>query len=255
MPVFSFQLSAFSPIHSIFLRELNGHDEFLVFDNSTPCALQLLNNTIVHQIPGSELQLIEAEKITISDRDYLLSEIYKFTFGNRIESSLDCNECGERYDLNFLLDDLVMHAGNRRNDIQTDDDGFFCGDDGVRFRLPTGEDEIAVWGLPSDEAELLMYHKCLAQPATKGKNEIMAFMEEIGPLLTTNLSTNCPECQSSQKLQFDMQSYLLSRLKNGQKKLTIEVHNIAMTYGWSNKEILDLSRRVRQAYSNLITSN
>lgn len=257
MPVFSFQLSASSPFRSITLRELNGHDEFLITDTGTLSALELLNNIIVQKLSdNSNTQiLLKAEKITITDRDYLLARIYKNVYGSRIESSLNCNSCGELYDLNFSLDDLIINTGNRKTDMQPNSEGFFCNDNGLLFRLPNGEDELAVWGLPAGEAELLMFDRCVAQTVTKESKQIMEVMEELGPVLTTDLSANCPECGSVQSVQFDMQSYLLTKLKNERKKLVAEIHSIALAYSWSHKEILDLPRSLREAYTGLINQN
>lgn len=252
MAVFSFQLSAFSPVHSISLRELNGHDEYLVYDSSTLCALQMINGMIVQPFLGNSERKIMAEKITVADRDYLMAGIYKYTYGSRIESSLSCSACGEKYDLDFSLDDLIKHTGGRDKKIRTDEEGFFCGENGLRFRLPNGEDELAVWGSGPEEAEKIMLTRCMPQNNTGRSEQVMELMEELGPVLTTDISANCPECGSLQIVQFDIQQYLLTKIRNERKKLAAEVHSIAFGYGWSHKEILDLPRSMRQTYAGFI---
>ncbi len=121
--------------------------------------------------------------------------------------------------------------------------------------MPNGEDELAVLGLSSEQAAIIMFDRCLANSAVKQNKEIIEVMEELGPVLTTDLSINCPECGSSQSVQFDIQSYLLTRLKNESKKLTAEIHSIALAYGWSHREILDLPRSLRQTYTGFINQN
>lgn len=255
MAIFSFRLSAFSPVRFISLREMNGHDECMVYDTGSPCALKLLNNIMVPLFDGNTEKKIKAEKITIADRDRLLAEIYKYTFGNRIESSLNCSNCGEKYDVDFLLDDLVKYSAGENENIKTDDEGFFCSDDGLRFRLPDGEDEMAVLYVGAENAEDVIFSRCVAKQGVKEKKSIAALMEEIAPVMTTDISINCPECAALQQVQFDMQQYLLAKIKNGQKKLTVEVHNIASAYGWSHKEIMDLPRSMRHTYSGFINND
>lgn len=255
MKLFSFQLSVFSPVRSISLREMNGHDEQLIYNGSTECALQLIGQLIVQRYPGSTGQQVKAEKIPVADRDYLLAEIYKYTYGAGIESSLNCSACGEKYELSFLLDDLVTHSGNRTNKITADQEGFFCGEAGERFRLPTGEDEIAVMGAAPEEAETIMFNRCVTQTGSVQKNEIMEMMENLGPVLTTDIVVNCPECGTPQSVQFDMQQYLLTKIKNGRRKLAAEVHSIALAYGWSHKEILDLPITMRHTYAGFINND
>jgi hypothetical protein len=252
MGVFSFHLSAFSPFQSVTLRELNGHDEYLVHDSSTFCALQLINGMIVQPFLGNSERKIMSEKITVSDRDYLMAGIYKYTYGSKIESSLSCSGCGEKYDLDFSLDDLIKHTGGREKKIRTDEEGFFCSEDGLRLRLPNGEDELAVWGAEPEESAKIMLTRCVPQINTGSSEQVMELMEELGPVLTTDISANCPECGSLQIVQFDIQQYLLTKIRNERKKLAAEVHSIAFGYGWSHKEILDLPRSMRQTYAGFI---
>ncbi|UOQ64824.1 hypothetical protein [Hymenobacter volaticus] len=80
-------------------------------------------------------------------------------------------------------------------------------------------------------------------------------METLGPVLITEITTSCPECGVSQQATFDMQSFLLTRLKNERKRLMVEVHAIALNYSWGHNEILNLPRTMRKTYAELIGLN
>lgn len=253
MKIFPFKLSGFSPVHVVFLRELNGQDELMAHDCSTICAIQLLNRVMVSP-SGNNQRPVDAEKIVVTDRDFLLSGIYKYTFGSRIDSSVNCISCHALYDLNFSLDDFVTHIRERTNkDVTIDREGYYCGENNIRFRLPNGEDELGTLGLPPEDAAQYILKRCLASNPDASTEKIIEEMEASGPLLANDFKVQCPECGMEQKIHFDIQSYLLTALKNERKKINIEVHNIATTYGWSHQEILNLSRSERQIYSGLIT--
>ncbi|MEO6669734.1 MAG: hypothetical protein ABIN36_09685 [Ferruginibacter sp.] len=255
MGVFSFPLSASPHIRVISLRELNGHDELLSNVESSG-VLKFLNNIII-QPPHSESQnSLLAEKISVADRDFLLASIYQYTYGPRISSSLPCNACGELYDLNFSLKDFISSGERSMSDLSVDNEGLFCTEKGIRFRLPNGEDEIYVRGMPADKAADEILSRCIAQPvADEDMTALIETMEQVAPVLVTDIDIRCPECQQMQKVQFDMQSFLLATVKNERKKVCAEIHSIAMAYGWSHKEILDLPRSLRQAYVSMIGLN
>ena len=251
MALHSFRLRVASPVRSINLRELNGHDELMLEETGAIGAIKLLTNLTVQ--PAYTNETVSIAKIAIADRDYLLSGIYKYTYGSQIDSTLRCQACKQPYDVSFSLDGLVEHIRSGALAVQTDDDGFYKLDDNCRFRLPTGEDELAVWGLTAAEAGPVMLQRCLPQPVSDEKtSEIEQIMEKIAPILSTDIGVNCPECGNTQNVKFDMQSFLLGKMKNERKRVASEVHRIASAYKWSHQEIMDLPRSLRQTYSNLI---
>jgi Cft2 family RNA processing exonuclease len=62
----------------------------------------------------------------------------------------------------------------------------------------------------------------------------------------------CPECAREQNVRFDMQTFLLVRLKKERPRLLYEIHRIASSYHWSQQEILQLPRTLRKQYVELI---
>lgn len=230
------------------LRELNGYDELMIDGNGTRAVLKLLQNIITSVSPDNAYAV---EKIVIADRDYLLSRVYSYTYGSIIQSVLKCRKCASPFDMEFSLDDLVASVRDLANNSIHDGQGFYNYDD-YQFRLPDGEDELAVAGMPLADAEKRILERCTANTGTAGGNEVQSLMKSVAPLLFSEMQATCPECGESQVVIFDIQSFLLSRLKNERKRVTAEVHTIATAYHWSHHEILEIPRSLRKTYAGMI---
>jgi hypothetical protein len=241
----------------VFLRNLCGHDELAVGDVGTMGAVQLLNRLLV-DVYGTRAGGLTAEQLVVADRDRLLALVYRYTYGPGIESTVICQSCNVRFDLDFSLDDLLAHqeAEPVTESAEWMENGTLFRINEARFRLPTGEDELAAWGLPARQVEQSLLRRCIREgdPATDGA-AVQQAMERIAPLLQVELLAHCPECGKDQALQFDVQSFLLSRLINDQKRVAGEVHRIARAYGWSSGEILNLPRKLRRTYVALIEAD
>jgi hypothetical protein len=234
---------------TVTLRELRGYEELMIDDSGSKGVLRLLENILTSVSPDNPCVV---EKIVIADRDFLLSRVYSYTYGSRIQSVLKCRKCASPFDLEFSLDDLVSSVRDSANNSDHDAQGFYNFED-HRFRLPDGEDELAVAGMPLAEAESRILKRCIADTGTVDcAIEVQSLMKSVAPLLYSEMHATCPECGESQVVIFDIQSFLLSRLKNERKRVTAEVHAIASAYHWSHQEILELPRSLRKTYAGMI---
>jgi hypothetical protein len=124
---------------------------------------------------------------------------------------------------------------------------------GRRFRLPCGEDELAIASLNSAEAPRALLQRCLLEgDATTDVDGVSEAMEAVGPLLDVEMATTCAECGESQSVRFDLQHYFLSEIVAERAQRAREVHQIAMAYRWSLAEILSLPRARRRLHVALI---
>ena len=233
------------------LRELRGRDEQAVTDRSTGTAIDLLDAVVVGAPEGG------AAALTACDRDRLLAAVYASTFGRRVESTLSCRRCEAAFDVEFDIHELVATASPpqvlRRS--RRVDETMLQLPDGRRLRVPTGEDELAVEGLPPEGAERALLERCLVDGHDGGpRGELEAALEEAAPVLDRTLDALCPECSEEQELRFDIQSYLLGALLQEQERLDRDVHRLARAYAWTLPDILDLPRSRRRAYVALVDS-
>jgi hypothetical protein len=205
--------------------------------------------------PGTTLKPGAAATLTPADRDRLLAAVYARTYQERITGTTTCQNCNNLFDMDFNLSALLatLQPEDEPALAKKNGQGTYELPDGRHFRLPTGEDEFAVRHLSAEEAARELLRRCVikgdptADPAT-----VQAAMKAVAPVLDLELDAQCPECEASQTIHFDIQSYLLSALKAEQPRLAQEVHRVATAYGWGLNEILGLARSQRRAYVTLI---
>lgn len=244
----------------VWLRELCAHDELSVTDVGTYGAVDLLNRLLISP-DGSAV--VPAASVATADRDRLLAMLYRGLFGTRIESTLTCTTCAEPFDVNFRLDDLLtfMQPAMDKHPAEPITDGMFQLPDGTRFRLPTGADELSIAGMPTEQAVQQLLQRCTVQVVSETTNEtidsevVQQAMEVVAPLLDMDLGAQCPECGQAQSVHFSMQSFLLNRIKNEQRQVAADVHQLAVAYRWAHTEISALPRRLRRMYVGLIQSD
>jgi hypothetical protein len=232
---------------------LTGYDEQLVGDTHTATAIKLIDRLLA-QVDSSSPK---ASALTASDRDRLLAAVYERTFGPRIQSTTRCAGCDQLFDLEFSVEQLRgMLAAPSDDAADSSPDGIFRTSDGVRFRLPTGEDEAAASAVAPDQAVRILVERCVLDPdAGVSIEAIEDAIEEVAPVLDVDLNAACPECGQVQTVHFDMQFYLLRAIEQSQAQVTRDVHLLAMTYGWGYQEILGLPRSVRRTFAGLIEAD
>ncbi len=230
----------------VYLRSLNGADEMAVENTGTKNLLSLLESLMQPTATGNKVQ---ATQIVTADRDRLLALLYISMYGTKVASTVTCMACSEKFDLDFSLDELLMHY----QPAAASDNGRYQLEPGISFRLPNGEDEIYINEFAGPEAERQLLERCLLEGNAETDNEkVQLKMAELAPVLSMHMQAICPECSNSQQVMFDMQSFFLTKLKQERPGLIREIHNIASQYHWSQQEILNLPRNLRKQYAALI---
>lgn len=235
------------------LREIRGGDEEIVEAADSANAVALLDRLLVAEA-GAALGPGQARELAVPDRDRLLAALYVRSFGMRVESTVRCGACDQRFDLDFTLEDVLdsmrEHTAERGS---RDEAGWFRLGNGGRFRLPSGVDEHAVLQVPAADRETMLLRRCLVEGSPDTDLEALAdAMREAAPLLDLLVEACCPECSRVQAVRFDLQHYLLARILDERRLRAWEFHRLARAYGWSRSEILDLSRSQRRLHVELI---
>jgi hypothetical protein len=257
------------------LRQLTGLAELSVTDISTSSTIRLLNHLLPvasreratvsdpHHSPartaaagsGGDFLATSAERLTIWERDRLLARVYTETYGTKLESTINCHACVRPFDLKFNLDELIEFIDSNRDEsaIRERSGDFLVLHSGVSLRLPTGEDEEAISGLPEADAFAEMLCRCVPE-STVDVSYIEEVLEKVAPMIQTDMLTYCPECKTDQQVHFDIQSFLLTRLLQERKNLFREIHLLASAYKWSFQDIIHLPRAQRKQFTDFIES-
>jgi hypothetical protein len=225
---------------ALWLRELNGSDEQQVDGEHTAAALRLIERVVEN-----------ARTLNASARDRLLAGLYRLTFGDRVETTVKCGACGSPYDLGFSLEQLMASVSRTAvPGLVAHPDGSYSLAGGGRFRLPAAADELAVSSLRLDQAEAGLRARCTLEPGDA--EAIDDAMQSIAPILSLRIAAGCPECGAAQQFEFDVQRFLLSRIRKERPGRQREVHRLASAYGWGLTEILNLPRSERRAFCELV---
>lgn len=235
-------------LRRIALLPLTGHDERAVGSSMGAQA-------------GTELlgRLIDGDvwSMSLSDRDYLVAELYRVHFGDTVECRLRCTACGEGYDLAFSLSALMQSIygdwGASAPVDGPDEHGVFS-TPSARFRLPTTHDERYLWERPGTPPEQWLIERCLLEGQME-PSVLDALLSHVGPVLTTDLDLVCPHCEAEQVQTFDIVAYVLAAIDRERALLLREVHSIATTYGWNFDEIMGLQRNERRNFVGLIEAS
>lgn len=192
-------------------------------------------------------------------RNRALAQLRCQYFGSVLEAWTSCAHCGEKVE-------LKMDAGAMIATYRPDEQEHATVTMGTeRFRLPTTRDVANALGgasaLPDPGAGAVrLARSCLLDRAGLEEpdwtddqlEEIGTRMAEADPLAEILLEFTCPECGTSSNGSLDIAAFLWEEIEAEARRLLYDVHLLASAYGWSEPEILALSRPRRRLYVDMV---
>lgn len=209
------------------------------------CAAALLD-----AVPAAGVEL------DVGSRDVLLARLLQSMEGPLVWARAACPACGASLDVPVdvaAVAALPVHTPGEELTVEVDGTA-------VGFRLPTTDDLLALRGLPADAARELLLRRCLAVGADPGpvSGEVAAAvdaaMEVAAPAGAIDMLVACPGCATTTALALDVPLLLWAEVEARASVLVAEVHALAAAYGWTEPDVLALSRRRRAAYLELVGS-
>lgn len=213
---------------------------------------------VLAEIGGESVNVDRIRDLCVADRQYLALQ-WRLQHGEpRQWFSAICPACDARYDFTLDWRELPVKSAAAEFPFAVAHTRF--GD--VQVRAPNGWDQEAIAHLCSsgqlsadvDARRWLATRLVLAENFDAGacdESDIVAIetaVEAMSPEVATEVNTQCPECGNEHVVELDIYAELFKSISH----LLDDVHRLAMTYHWSEAEILALPSARRQQYLSRI---
>ena len=199
-------------------------------------------------------------QLNIGERDARLLELRTILFGQRLINKAKCPKCTESVEWEMDTSDIQLQkpqlsAEPKIFNLQT-------ATYSLRFRLPNSQDMLNKNALTSRQILLNCIldvkneeKDCPKEEITEGSLETLAQqMEKEDPQANITMALNCPACHHNWTAVFDILTYLWAEIDNWAKHLVQEIYILARAFGWSERDILNMSVRRRQMYIDMLKS-
>jgi hypothetical protein len=191
-------------------------------------------------------------RLTVGDRDFLMMQIRRMTFGPRVDATLICPnpECAQKMDATFDLSQVPVEARSLQP-------RYAFGS--WQFRLPQGGDQEALSGM-GDAAHRPIVDRLLSRCLVGvGEDVVHALpestiadlesaMQRVAPWVDFEMRATCPDCRLEFTTHFDPGSFFIDELLRLRAGFDREVHLLSLHYHWPLHDILSMTRERRQRY-------
>jgi hypothetical protein len=249
------------------LRAISGADEDWIAglaDSRTPAACHaLLARCLASPGANESAELDEVRALTLAERDWLLLQLHQRSFGGDVVGEVHCPACRSLNEIRFAA----------REVFDTPDDAA----DRVEVPLPSGATAVvrtvtaadhehfaALAGLDADAQQRVALARLVVSTGEDGVSPAHLDSEDRRALAraieTTvpepvRLDLACHQCEARFDAPFDPGRFLLAELAAHSRTLLDDVHTLAMTYHWSEPDVLRLPIGRRLAYLERIEAD
>ena len=191
----------------------------------------------------------------LGERNRAIAQLRAACFGPGIHGWVACPRCGDRLEFETEWRALA-DAGDPDPDRPLVV--------GARtYRLPTSRD-LARIAAESDPhlAAIRLVEGCRLGPhdaddggAAWSDQELEAIgerMAQADPLAETRLTLACPSCTHAWDETLDIAAFAWEEIEARAKRIMLDVHRLASSYGWTEAQILALSARRRAVYLEMV---
>jgi hypothetical protein len=209
-----------------------------------------------------EIPIDTLAELSIGQRDALLLTLREMIFGQSLDCVASCPGCSDQLELSLNLADIRIEkkAKSTREFTTTIEN---CE---VRFRVPNSKD-IALLYDPKDltASQEEVYGHCILsifknskqisfdELPVNVKEEISDRIAKADPQADVLLDISCPSCNKKWQVVFDIVPFFWTEITAWAYRIMYEVRNLALAYGWSEKDILAMSPWRRHHYLEMIS--
>jgi hypothetical protein len=254
------------------MRPLTGDDEAWLLEAGTMLPAErstaLLARCLTRLGPSTTVTPELARSLTLGDREALLLQLRRLTFGDDLACTVTCPSltCGERLELPLRVGDLLLppYPPQPRRHQRTWTSGGIAVQ--VRFHLATGADQeaaaaTAAAGDPVAGASLLL-RRCVeeldppARPSETLPEDLLAWLDatmaELDPQAELRLNVRCARCGLEFSTVLDAGGCLYEEVGLHAHHLYQGIHLLALHYHWGMGELMSMTARERTRYLGLL---
>lgn len=208
--------------------------------------------------------------LSMGDREALLLHVRRMTFGDGMDCVLSCPACGSRMDFQLNTEALIVAAAEHARQQHEEEfpvDGLSFQ---VSFHVPTGgdvQDALGSAGGVPHEAVRSLVTRCVESVHRQSETreevpaagwppdliaQVSARLAELDPQAEIKLQLQCPACTHKFAAFFDTADFFFRELRERERQLYEEVHQLALFYHWSEADILRMTPRRRKLYIDLL---
>jgi len=204
-----------------------------------------------------ELSTKAIAELVLGERNRYLLELHQHMFGGTLQAYVECSQCGEGLDLEFIIDELGFAPLPQLSEIHT----LINKNITAQIRLPNSGDLSAITNAVNilDGRNLLLTRCVLKLHRDNIKisvdelneQEIDGLDQEISrldPRMEILFDLTCPQCAHSWQSPLEIGSFLWNKFDHYARHLLENVHVLASVYGWSEQDVLMLSQQRRDFY-------
>jgi len=206
------------------------------------------------RLAGSE----QPEQLAVGESERHLLELRHALFGPEISAVAHCPECNAALELNFTVADVMAEPGPSSEQV-----AFRIGEYEVSVRVLKLQDLKDARDAKPGDIQRFLLERCVVG-VNRGGKEVGALPEELVPALSqrmseadpqaeTRLALHCAECRHLWSDDFEIEPFIWAELQAWASRTFLEVHQLAVAYGWSEQQVLSLSPIRRNIYLNLAT--
>jgi len=199
--------------------------------------------------------------LSIGERDRRLLRLRREVLGRMADATVLCPHCEERIEFAIDVESLIVapHDGPARAVV--DVDGMT-----LDVRVLTSTDLLELARSPSGMTELTLMRRCVTRMTKDGvdiepsaltlspvaRDAVATTIAELDPQADVQLSMSCPICDYQWSADLDVAAYVWAELTFWVRQLLVDVHRLALAYGWRESDILAMSNQRRGSYLELI---
>ena len=201
---------------------------------------------------------------TLGERTVGLLKLHAALFGPEIELLSHCPSCDSvahfTSDCDALIEHLPAAASAEAQCLEVEDVA-------IEFRLPAIADLTAASIADTDEGfARRVIDRCVLTCTRDGEtvpisalpdlvlDALSRRMETLDPGAAVLFALDCPQCAAHWSAPLDVGELVWQKVQVSAERLLLDVDALARAYGWTERDVLNLSPARRAAYLQIVTA-